>query len=736
VNAEKTVQVSSLADLEIIGPERVRENYQAQYSLVAYYDNGDTADVTDLALWRVEPQGIATVEGGLLQTERIETAEYITIYAAYTGGGATVRKQMAVQISLPLEIEIIGPQKVRDNYQTQYKALVYYDNGQTRTVTDLASWWVEPNSFASIEAGLLQAGDIHQPQDMTIYAAYTAAGATVQQQMTVQVLVPPYIWYVPTDYETIQAAIDAAIDGDIVLVADGTYSGPGNENIDFFGKAITVRSENGPENCIIHPYPISGTRRGFYFHRNEGPDSVLQGFTITNCWSGHGGGGINCEQSSPTIRNCIISENRTANKGGGIRCSQSSARIINCNISENRAHSSGGIHCTNESNLTISNCTITGHRSMYDGGPLCVGGGIYVGSGSNATVSNCILWRNNARQGKQINIFGSMLIKYSNIDGGRGGVYSDYGILNWGEGNIDVDPLLAPDGYHLQPDSPCINAGDPPGNYSAQTDIDGEPRVMAARVDIGADEFFYDSAMLTHLQIAGSEKVGEYSSTQYVALTHYEGGSTADVTTSVVWSLQPQSCGTIDENGLLQTQRIETAEYITIYAEYTEADVTFEAEKTVQVARLVDLEIIGPQQARHNCQPQYQVVAHYDNGRTREVTDDADWWVEPEAVATIEAGLLQVEDISEPQDITLHARYTAAGATVEVEMTVQVTLPQTVHVPAQYETIQAAIDVTQCGDTVLVADGTYTGLGNRDIDFLGKVITVRSENGPENCIID
>jgi hypothetical protein len=65
-----------------------------------------------------------------------------------------------------------------------------------------------------------------------------------------------------------------------------------------------------------------------------------------------------------------------------------------------------------------------------------------------------------------------------------------------------------------------------------------------------------------------------------------------------------------------------------------------------------------------------------------------------------------------------------------------VVLAATIHVPADQPTIQAGIDAAVNGDTVLVADGTYTGVGNRDIDFKGKAITVKSENGPENCIID
>ncbi len=84
------------------------------------------------------------------------------------------------------------------------------------------------------------------------------------------------IRHVPDTYQSIQAAIDEASAGDMIIVADGLYTGAGNKNLDFSGKAITIRSENGPENCIID---CEQTSAGVVFYSNEGRNSVLSGFT-------------------------------------------------------------------------------------------------------------------------------------------------------------------------------------------------------------------------------------------------------------------------------------------------------------------------------------------------------------------------------------------------------------------------------------------------------------------------
>ena len=142
---------------------------------------------------------------------------------------------------------------------------------------------------------------------------------------------------VPGDLPTIQAGIDVSVDGDTVLVADGTYTSYGNYDIDFSGKAIVVMSENGADSCIID---CNGEGHGFYFHNGEQFDSVLQGFTIHSGLS-ELGGGILCESSPTIVGNTIIGN--TADYGGGIHCSNnSSPRILGNIVYGNTANIWGG----------------------------------------------------------------------------------------------------------------------------------------------------------------------------------------------------------------------------------------------------------------------------------------------------------------------------------------------------------------------------------------------------------
>jgi hypothetical protein len=280
---------------------------------------------------------------------------------------------------------------------------------------------------------------------------------------------------VPGDYQTIQAAIDAAADGDTVLVADGTYTGEGNKNLDFNGKELTVQSENGPLKTIVD---CENDGRGFYFHNGELEDAFVSGFTITNGRVSDQGGGIYIGNSSPTITHCIIinniaTSNSNNSQGGGIYIGNAgSATIANCAIIRNTSnYQGGGIYFYNARPYII-NCTIIRNVAID-------GGGIYVRHKPAPTLTNCILWGNTPNQVvKDIKGTPSPTIRYSLVEGG----YSGYG-------NIDADPLFVGVGdyFHLTEKSPAINAGT--SKDVPETDIDGDKRPEGKRIDIGADEY-------------------------------------------------------------------------------------------------------------------------------------------------------------------------------------------------------------------------------------------------------
>ena len=181
--------------------------------------------------------------------------------------------------------------------------------------------------------------------------------------------------HIPADYPTIQAGIDAAQEGVLILVSPGTYM----ENIDFRGKTLTVRSEQGVDDTVIDG---SQTVNVVTFEWGETRETVIDGFTITN-----GAGGIKVMNSSPTITNCTISRNNV----NGIYCNTSSPEVTNCTIRENYY---SGIRCEFSSlGITVRNCVIT--KNGNNG----FGGGISCRESENNIIENCTISKNRAEHG-------------------------------------------------------------------------------------------------------------------------------------------------------------------------------------------------------------------------------------------------------------------------------------------------------------------------------------------------
>lgn len=395
---------------------------------------------------------------------------------------------------------------------------------------------------------------------------------------------------VPAQYATVQAAINAAQTGDTVLVAPGTYTGTALAlTVDFLGKAITVRSAQGPGvTTLTTPFG-----RVVTFASGEGAASVLEGFTING-----GNGGVLCHGASPTIRACVIANNTGVMSGGGVRIVADGGQVASpliedcrielngafdhgagisvevdggvgsptlrrCSIANNVAldcHGGGegaGASFTRQSGVCqplIEECRVQGNSTIGKGGGLgftsspavvsrcdvrnnfagSSGGGLFCWQ-SAVTIENCMVVDNIANGPAVVLVSNGVpaIVRSCTIAGnastgsGNAGlsvgpyaivensiIWTATGAAVWGNSsgtnltmtysnyssaalpsfnatNTSVDPLFvdpANGDYHLSPQSPCVDAGNPNPAMLPPLDYEGDPRVAGAALDIGADE--------------------------------------------------------------------------------------------------------------------------------------------------------------------------------------------------------------------------------------------------------
>lgn len=278
-------------------------------------------------------------------------------------------------------------------------------------------------------------------------------------------------WCVPGDFPTIQGALSdpSVISGDKVIVRAGTYV----ENVDFLGKEIKLKSEDGP-GCTV----IDGSGQFLSvvsIKSGEGRGAVLQGFTLTNGWGtlyidgNRWGGGIYCQNSSPAIMNNIIINNKMSHIGGGIAGLSSGNPLIKDNeICYNSAGGGGGLVFRLGCSCLVEGNYIHDNHSDWSGGGITVrwetydsiirnnriennyagsdGGGIYIGANTASYIYNNVIIGNvsdmKAKSGGgggiclwncyeissyvYNNYIANNICHRNNDGGGGGGIYSRY----------------------------------------------------------------------------------------------------------------------------------------------------------------------------------------------------------------------------------------------------------------------------------------------------------------------
>ncbi len=252
--------------------------------------------------------------------------------------------------------------------------------------------------------------------------------------------------FVPDDFAQIQAALLNAQNGDRIVLSPGTYTGPGNRDLGFAGKAITLTSiaPNTPAvvaATIIDCAGADGNEHiAVFFDSNEGSQTILDGITIQNGYDTFGGA-IYCDGTGPTIRNCVFFNNTATGSGGAIYAIDSSPILENNVFLNNTAgDSDGGALAAIDSDLDMSLCLFRGNQALNEmdtgGIGFPFGGGAYFDN-TTAILDRCQFINNQSLFGGGLALSNlsnvtitNTLIVGNRVTSGGGGIYNQNAVLD------------------------------------------------------------------------------------------------------------------------------------------------------------------------------------------------------------------------------------------------------------------------------------------------------------------
>jgi len=603
---------------------------------------------------------------------------------------------------------------------------------------------------------------------------------------------------VPGDYATIQAAIDAAYTGDVVLVGPGDYP----EHIVFGSQSITLSSTAGSDLTFITS--VNSNQHVVEFPAGQSNSSLIEGFTLRD--ADNANAMVIGDGNSPTIRFCHMTNNSGLD-GAGIMCLADDVLIYGCRFTNNRcnevkADEGAGVFITGD-NVTVDSCLFAHNNSndgsagaiytrfsdgvmisrnlAYDNSSLGQGTGfMYAYSASNITiVNNTIVGNQTNQRGAGISLIddnnvdirnniiafnegghgiwvescSGVTVEYNDVYGNPVGNYSG---VTAGVGSISTDPLfvaMPADCYTLRSTSPCIDAGDPDPIYN---DPDGTRNDMGAPVEPG------DMPILSDVSIPGADIQHVINHTPTLTWSYYnypesdqyayeiEVGTDEDWTVAEMWTTgqvtSTDQFAVYDGSPLLDGGTYHLRIRVSNGSQWSDW-LPFEF-RLNSIPSLPSLISPGDGATVHFLDATLTV----DNAVDPEddpITYDFEVWADAELTIPV----VTLSDIPEQSNQTSVGPMEDIEADMEYwwlvraydgheysEWTTSYSFLTVGHivrrVPSEYPTIRAAIDASYSADSILVADGIYTGTGNKDLEFFGLELVVISENGPKVTIID